>query len=355
VQQETDTFTLALEVLFGCSFNCNGCLANTAPKRLPDQKELEFMFELLTGIGKKYRLQEIELAPTDFMTSNNRHLVVHNAGIQKLFTLFDNVELNTTLLYPHRDTYKEMAEDIETMNPGGGLGLIVPFELKHINNYKYLDTFRKHLQWLEEAMGRPIPEFEISFTVGFDQILAFSYRYDIEKLWDLYDSFMRAKLHPNASFHFNISNSRGFLNNPQERKDAKKVIETLNRLYVLDLLRHPSGWREDAKSYHMHINPHLKMHHYAGNELYWTEGKLYHTPALYKNIELEEDQFLFKGKNITDYYEDVMRLNFESLEAAGRNEDCNVCPHVMNCSQKHTQLLSEKLEINNCIFKEKLA
>jgi hypothetical protein len=354
MQFETDTFTLALEVLYGCSFNCNGCQANTKPKRLPTEREFEHMFELLTGIGNKYQLQEIELAPTDFMTSNNRQEVVQNPGIQKLFTIFDNVELNSTLLYPHRDTYKQMAEDIETMNPGGGVGLIVPFELKHINNQKYLDTFRTHLQWFEEAMGRPVPDFEISFTVGFDQILAFAYRHDTEKLWELYDTFMRAKIHQNASFHFNISNSRTFLYDPQQVKDARKVIETLNRLYILDLERHPTGWREDAKSYHMHINPLLKMHHYAGNELFWDDGDLFHTPALYKNIELADHDFRLKAVTVDQYHDDVMRLNFESLEAAGRNADCNVCPHVMNCAQKHTQLLAEKLGVTKCIFKDRL-
>lgn len=348
---ETDTFTLALEVLYGCSFNCNGCLANTEQKRLPTEEEFDFMYELLQGVGSQYRLQEIELAPTDFMTSNNRQEVVQSQGIQDLFTLFDNIELNTTLLYPHRDTYKEMVANIETLKPNGGVGLIVPFELKHIHNEKYLDTFRKHLQWFEEDMGRKIPEFEISFTVGFDQILAFAYRHDTEKLWELYDSFMRAKLHPNASFHFNISNTRSFLGNPQEVKDAKKVIETLNRLYRLDLLRHPTGLRDDVKSFHQHINPLLKMYHYAGNELFWSDGHLYHTPALYKNIELEDETFEFKGKSITEYFEDIQRLNVESLVAGGLNQDCVECPHVMECSQKHTQLLSSKLGATKCIFK----
>lgn len=350
---EQNTFTLALELLYGCQHSCSGCLANKGTKRIPTAEEFEFLYELMAGIGERYRLQEIELAPTDFLSSANLDEVVNNAGLQKLFTLFDNVEINTTLLAARREDYQRMADAVNMLKSDGGLGLIVPFEIKHIANEKYLDTFRLHLRWLEEAMGRPLPDFEISFSVGFDSLLSFNYRSSgqTEKLYELYDRFMRTSIHEHASFHFNPSNRRDFLSSRHDVQDVKKTMETLNRMYELDLQRHPSGWREDAKTYRMHVNPLMKRSNYAGSEVFWSDGKLYHVPALYKNIELEDPAFEFKGTTVQDYWADVERLTMDALFSTDSMPDCQSCPHILECSQKHTQLLAERMGIGSCVFK----
>lgn len=350
-QLEQNTFTLALELLYGCQHSCSGCLANKGTKRIPTPEEFEFLYELMVGIGERYRLQEIELAPTDFLSSANLDEVVNNQGLQKLFTLFDNVEINTTLLSPRREDYQRMADAINTLKADGGVGFITPFEIKHIANEKYLDTFRLHLQWFEEALGRKLPDFEISFSVGFDSLLSFNYRGSREKLYELYDRFMRTNIHEHASFHFNPSNRRDFLSSPHDVKDVKKTLETLNRMYEIDLERNPTGWREDAKTYRMHVNPLMKRSNYAGSEVFWSDGKLYHVPALYKNIELEDALFEFKGQSIEDYWADVERLTLESLAATERLPDCRACPHILECSQKHTQLLADRMGIGSCVFK----
>lgn len=354
IKLEENTFTLALELLYGCQHSCTGCLANKGTKRVPTQDEFEFLYELMSGIGKRYKLQEIELAPTDFLSSANLNEVVNDKGLQKLFTLFDNVEINTTLLAPRREDYQRMAEAINTLKADGGVGLIVPFELKHLTNEKYLDVFRTHLVWFEEAMGRKLPDLEISFSVGFDAILAFNYRGGTEKLYELYDRFMRVQIHEHASFHFNPANRRDFMTSTQDIKDVKSALETLNRMYALDLEHHPTGWREDAKSYRMHLNPLLKRSHYAGSEVFWSDGKLYHVPAIYKNIELEAPAFEFKGSNVNDYWTDVDRLTFSSLDEAGNIGDCQTCPYILECAKKHTQLMAAGMGIGSCVFEPKI-
>lgn len=350
---EKDTFTLALELLYGCGHSCSGCLANKGNKRIPTDSEFDFLYELSSFVKNKYRMHEIELAPTDFMTSINIKEVCENKKLIKLFELYDNVELNTTLLYPKREQYQLMAEYINNLKDNGGLGLIVPFEIKHIRNNKYLDTFRKHIDWLTQSIGREIKEFEISLTVGFDSILAFNYQRNTEKLFELYDDFMRLDLHPDASFHFNISNTRDFLKDNNQIKEVKKVLQTLNKLYKKDLELNPEGLRKDHETYRGHINPLLKLFSYSGSEIFWSDGKLYHVPAVYKNLEIESDDFLFKGP-INEYFDEVDEMSFKSISIASEIEDCVTCPHILTCGQKHTHILMNSMGINKCIYSEKL-
>lgn len=144
---------LIFEVTHGCQYKCSGCTVNKDSCYLPDQAGFDKLKAFLDSMEDNgVDLVELELGPTEIISSINRDEIFDHPQFREMIKRFRLFTLITGLLLPDPDEYIKLIDKINEVAPGLNIELVTPVEFRHVNNEKYLKIIHDNIQIFKDRL-----------------------------------------------------------------------------------------------------------------------------------------------------------------------------------------------------------
>lgn len=338
-----DTLALVFEVSRGCQLNCQGCRVNKASSGVPGDAVLCNLLGLLHNVYTTGRsLAEIEFGPTDIMSAVNREEIFSNPLVKQIANLFSTVVLNTAMIHPDPLEYKVLAREVNLMAPKKPVGLVVPIEIKHVFNDKYIERIRENVETFKQALKYGFTEVIFSVIVDRQTLTNVGSRYTYE---DLFAKVRELRVTENTAVDFALHQGRAEteLGFAIGKNDLQASLRELNQHYLLDIKK-----RESLEKRHV---PSMALYESEIREIVFHKDELYVRPIINERITLFHEMMRYTGGWTADeLFDDFDQREMDNYNLAlSVIKDCQHCPYVHRCTSRSVQQLMVLLGTRKCI------
>lgn len=301
---------IQLDVLDGCSHNCDGCYVNRR-NNSPSVDELAQLSTFVTGITKQGILvDEILIGPTDFLSSINTYdvltdpnllqLIDENSPILAFVTTLKAGDLDRFCTY--LDTYINLDTEIE-------IGIATnPAELMDIC---YSAMIKERLAYLSSKI-----QHDITYTFIINV-------HDVNLGYEALHRYVNEQFDTTFDLVPSIARSRSKV----------KILDKLTGLNTNYNALPPGNSTNNIMVDHSHSGTNFKV-------INFKRGNWWISPFLYENMAIYDD--LFKINSF-----DEVHTKLE--EQYTTQSECSTCVFLPSCSARFIPLLMQYLDTSSCI------
>lgn len=333
---------LIFEVTHGCQYSCTGCTVNKQSSNLPDEEGFNTLIAFLDNLEiNSISLAELELGPTDLMSSLNRDEVLSHPSFSVMAKRFQLLTFVVGLILPHEQEYIHLARQINAVSDKVDIGIVTPIELTHVFNEKYLRTIEKNVQVLIEHLDAPLVEviLQVQFDARFNQRVVGGIPYD-----KLVDQIHSLNLPVRTKVNFTLPHGRSKLETELVSKNFLDSIKILNAFYLRDMKR------RGALLERRHV-PYQLMNPRHSGEVLWHNGELYIRPVINERFTVISESRRFPKPWTYENFEIVsLEMTNRSLEKGLKLDDCASCDHLMTCANRGIHEVMDITGSDKCIM-----
>jgi len=329
-----------LEVTNGCRYNCTGCSIDKDGNSWPTNKEFNRIFALVNDLDKnEFRPMNLQIGPTDIMTSVNKDTVLTSPEIKILAKKFLKTAINCAFLDPFNENYIKLGQQLNWLLKGGLVKFIVPFEAYHIDNKEYVDRIRKRIQLTLDNMP-DVKHTKTYLLINYET----SSVYDKENNTNITEELILKTYESPV-----LDGLTADIILPHTRTDLrleKNSIEFRNAVMKLKEYA-TSAYNKYGKSVDI---AELRPHEGKDWDIFYKAGKLYMTPFLLEGLASFDTEYEVKGDwTFQGLYNNYISGFLEQIEWASKNTACQGCQLVPECAERGIHTLMKISGITECI------
>lgn len=331
---------LILDISDGCRFSCPGCVVER------DNPYNEKDFERLNAMVKSYSDNgilpfDITIGPTDVLASSNLDEIFSHPGIAELVSRFETLVINTTLLHHSKDVLDKLAAYLERVMSGKWLRLNVPFDLKKVDNPRYIERLKGNLDYLISQL-QTVRFYKLFLAINYDEAITYTrpgQRF-ADEVMRLYDIDLYPDIHIDIVTPHLRNGTEDLIVNDKFYRSFRGVVGIMDEIAHDE--RYKDRWRPII------------------NELNDNEGDMraytYHRGKLYQHAFIQETMLVLNdafdvGDNWDCQTLEALRLENTVNQMVGNeySQDCVVCPHLNLCSNRMVLMLKDVLKESRCL------
>ncbi len=342
--------SLIFEMLNGCGMGCAGCRIQKDDDLGPSVDQilhLHGLFKDLKTLGVE--LKEIEIAPTDILSAGNTWSLLQNDHLLEFLNEFSLLSISASMVHADQSRYQELATALKNLKVSEKLRLIIPIEMNHVFNDKYLQRIKNNLEVVNTALPNGI--YSTALNVIFDEAFVknplkkFSYDELFSRVNDLViqPDFEKFNTRVDFVFHhgrvpFTDDSQRALYLN----KSFLKSLVELNHHYHRDYQK-----RHGIKAGEVPAFVKFDVEH---EELVYHQGKLYVRPIINDRATVFDQKLLYAKPWSAQGLQEHLTSRFnDNLIKGVEFEDCSNCPHLPQCAARYTQDLMQIAGTQQCI------
>jgi len=335
---------LTLEISRGCSHACSGCTVDRYANQFPTDAEFDRIINMLKDAeSNNFIAANLSIGPTDILASENREECLTHPKIKELTTVCNKLALQCAFLNPKPEEYEWLADRVNDLIPGGLLKIAVPFEVKHVNNIKYIETVKNRIKYFESLL-KDITITRIYSVINFEETINSSKTGDEYLTSDVLKAIHSIDLHPTHHLDYALPFGRKDISDPVIKESFLKTIKIFN----LIMPRTQALVDEDG------------INIYDLNDFQIDEGTdwniVYHNGNLYRSAFLNEPFVSFdpRFKLSDDWsFASIQQQEHESEVAqyiyAQQTEDCVSCQFLSTCVTRNLLSVMEVMDTKQCL------
>ncbi|MGY8864587.1 MAG: hypothetical protein ACKVJK_03045 [Methylophagaceae bacterium] len=329
-----------LEVTNGCQFSCTGCTVDMEGNSWPTDGDWNKISYLIDDFDKnEFRPMNLQIGPTDLMTSINRDQILTSVKIKNLATKFLKTAINCAFLDPKLENYVDFGKKLNWLLKGGLVKFVIPFEAYHIDNEGYVNKIKERIQLTLDNMP-DVTHTKTYLIINYETSSIYDREFNknlTEELIvkthhsPLMEGFDCGLVLPHGRTNLRLEMNRlSFFNATMKLKDymvsARQKYK--DKVDVYDLLP------QEGKDF----------------DVVYKAGKLYMTPFVMDAFLSFEDEFLVKKEWTFDgLYEDYLEGFLSQTEWALTNPVCKNCQMLPICAERGVHSLMQIMETTECI------
>jgi hypothetical protein len=330
-----------LEVTNGCNYNCTGCSIDKDGNSWPSDDEFNRIFHLVDDLSKsEFRPMNLQIGPTDIMTSVNRDLVLTSSKIKNLSKKFLKTSINCAFLDPFNENYIKLGQQLNWLLHGGLVKFVVPFEAYHIDNEEYVNRIRRRIELTLKNMPN-VTHTKTYLLINYET----SSIYDKENNTNITEelllkTYKRSPILDGLHTDIILPHTRTDLRQEKNRKNFYDAVMKL-REYIT----------RARKKYGKDIEvSELRPHEGKDWDIFYKAGKLYMTPFLLEGLASFDEAFEVKDPwTFEGLYNSYFSSFLEQLDWASNNDACRECQLIPDCAERGIHTLMKISKINECI------
>jgi hypothetical protein len=334
---------LIFEVTHGCQYSCTGCTVNKQSSSLPDDEGFSTLVAFLDNLEDNgITLSELELGPTDLMTSINRDEVLSHPTFNAVAKRFQLLTFIVGLILPKEDDYIRLAQQLNLITDKIDIGIVTPMELAHACNDKYLRTIEKNVRVLIAHLDAPL--VEVILQVQFDARFLTQRQVGSPSYDNLFDKIHSLDLPVRTKVNFTLPHGRSKLESELVSGNFLDSIQALNTFYLRDMKRRAGSLERRHLPFQL-LNP-----RHSG-EVLWHDNNLYIRPVINERFTvLSEDRKFTKPWTYDSFVTTSLEMTNRSLEKGLQFDDCVSCEHLMTCANRGVHEVMDAVGTNKCIM-----
>lgn len=329
-----------LEVTNGCQYNCTGCFVDKTGNSWPSEEEFDKLDFLIDDLNKnEFKPMNLQIGPTDIMTSFNRDKILTNNRIKNLAKKFLKTAVNCAFLDPFDENYVQLGKKLNWLLEGGIVKFVVPFEAYHIDNKEYINRIKNRIQITLDNM----PDVVYTKTYLIMNYEATSI-YDRENNTNLTEELIlkthESDLLEGLDVGFTLAHARADLRNPKYAKAFRDSVMKLKEYFI-----------SARNKYDKKVEVYELMPHEGKDwDIIYKAGKLYMPPFLLDALTSFDEEFEVKNEWTFDgLYESYMNSFIRQINWASTNEDCKDCQFTGLCAERGVHSLMIASDTQKCI------
>lgn len=334
---------LTLEISAGCVYSCTGCTIQREASTFPsdtDFQRLERLVEDMQANG--VYLSDFTIGPTDILSSYNGPQILSDGRIKALAQQFSNPNINVSLLTRQDEAYRELGRKLNWLFAGGTLALSIPFEVRQINNRKYLDVLRRRIKLIEAELTQV--EIEVIYPiVNFQAAITYDRVNKTSLTERLLLNALDIELHERTHMDVILPHGRRGLRNSENAQELVRSIDHLNQLY-----------------YNIMTEPEYADHSIGINELHPNEGRLWDVvyfqgnlfiiPFILDGFPVFDPEYRLKNEwSFAGIYEHANSKFLRDLKLAATVEDCRSCEFIADCAARGMIGIMDVTNTHRCL------
>lgn len=334
---------LIFEVTHGCQYSCTGCTVNKQSSNLPSEEGFNKLVSFLDDLqANDITLAELELGPTDLMTSLNRDEVLSDITFGMMARRFQLLTFIVGLILPKEDDYIKLAQQINKITDRVDIGIVTPMELTHVHNEKYLRTIEKNVCTLIKHLDAPL--VEVILQVQFDARFLTQRQIGSPSYDNLFDQIHNLDLPVRTKVNFTLPHGRSKLESELVSGNFLDSIKALNTFYLRDMKRRAGNLEKRHLPFQL-LNP-----RHSG-EVLWHDESLYIRPVINERFTVLNDNRKFMQPwTYGNLVSTSLEMTNRSLEKGMKFDDCANCEHLMTCANRGIHEVMSVTGTDKCIM-----
>jgi hypothetical protein len=338
----SNTMTLIFEGSHGCQMNCTGCQINKTASYFPSrQQQLELDSFLDSIIQDGLELDEVELGPTDLLSTGNRS-EFFSPYLKTLIERFKLTAFQLSLIHPPEAVEDFVVDINKVANPHSKINITTPIEARHVFNDKYIKRIKDNTEIIKRGSISHVDEVVLSVIFDIDVLSNVGSKYNYEEL------FLRVRelcVGPDTLVDFVFHQGRRDLTDPVVGANFIKSFKEVNRFFTDDIKR--SGGLSAINR----IPSQLILQNDRPVEVVWRAGKLFMRPILNEGFVVEDPRFdIPKPWDAAAYRLKLVESVSRNLEYSAQLDDCQGCEHVMLCASHFMHDVLEMAGSKQCVY-----
>lgn len=338
--------TFLLELMQGCQMNCQGCMVDKFSTNIPSDKELDQLIGMFEGLRSDgVQLLEIELGPSDIFSAQNKEEIFTNPKLVHLINLFDSISVNASFIYPHKDKYDWLIESVSQFKGFARFAPIIPIEVEHALNEKYMARISENLRYLYTNYRHPV--FRTALNV------IFSDKYDVNSVGRkrnypvLFQAINGLQKDPlfmsfNTRVDFVFHHGRASMMDEGNKRAFKHSWLELYKQYALDH-HYNKGDTIDGIPRYLHYDT-------ENSELIYHNGNLYVRPILNDRVNFIDQRFKFLGPwTSAGLQAEFTNRYINNTALAIERQDCSECSFISECAKRFTHDVMDVVDFDKCM------
>lgn len=329
-----------LEVTNGCRYNCTGCSIDKDGNSWPNDFEFDKIFKLVDDLAEnEFRPMNLQIGPTDIMTSVNRDTVLASPQIKTLAKKFLKTAINCAFLDPFNENYIKMGQQLNWLLEGGMVKFVVPFEAYHIDNKEYIDRIRKRIELTLQHMP-DVTHTKTYLLINYETSSIYDKENNANLTEELILKTYQSELLDGLTADIILPHTRTDL---RQKKNSDEFYNAVMKLkQYITSARNKYGTAVDIAE--------LQPHEGKDWDIFYKAGKLYMTPFLLEGLASFDQEYEVTGSwTFENLYNTYLNGFLSQIEWAGNNTACQGCQLVPLCAERGIHTLMKISNIQECI------
>lgn len=329
-----------LEVTNGCRYSCTGCSIDKDGNSWPDDSEFDKIFKLVDDLAvNEFRPMNLQIGPTDIMTSINKDLVLTSPHIKTLAKKFLKTAINCAFLDPFNENYIKMGQQLNWLLEGGLVKFVVPFEAYHIDNKEYVDRIRKRIELTLSHMP-DVKHTKTYLLINYETSSIYDKEHNANLTEELILKTYQSEILDGLTADIILPHTRTDLRQEENSKEFYSAVMKLKQ-YITSA-RNKYGKAVDVAE--------LLPHEGKDWDIFYKAGKLYMTPFLLEGLASFDEEYQVKTDwSFEGLYNTYTEGFLNQIEWAGNNPACKGCQLVPMCAERGIHSLMKISNITECI------
>lgn len=329
-----------LEVTNGCRYNCTGCTIDKDGNSWPTNAEFDKIFNLVDDLAvAKFRPMNLQIGPTDIMTSINKDLVLTSPRIKELSKKFLKTAINCAFLDPFNENYIKLGQQLNWLLHGGLVKFVVPFEAYHIDNKEYVDRIRKRIALTLKHMP-DVTHTKTYLLINYETSAIYDKENNTNITEELILKTYTSTVLDGLTADIILPHTRTDLRQEKNSKEFYKAVMTLKEHVTKARIKY--GKDIDIAE--------LLPHEGKDWDIFYKAGKLYMTPFLLEGLASFDDAYQVKQPWTFDgLYNTYLTGFLDQAEWASNNPACQGCQLIPECAERGIHTLMKISGISECI------
>lgn len=329
-----------LEITNGCQFNCTGCTVDKEGNSWPSDDEFKKMSLLIEDFEKnEFRPMNLQIGPTDIMTSFNRDQILSSPVIKDFAKQFLKTAINCAFLDPDIENYVKFGKQLNWLLEGGLVKFVIPFEGYHIDNESYVNKIKERIRVTLENMP-DVTHTKTYLIINYET----SSIYDRENNKNLTEELI-VKTHNSPLMEgfdcgLVLPHGRTDLSLEFNRLSFYEATMKLKKYMISGKLKY--GDKVDVYE--------LQPQEGKDFDVIYKAGKLYMTPFVIDAMTIFDPKFEVRNEWTFDgLYQTYMNEFLDQVEWATNNPVCKNCQMLPHCAERGVHSLMQVLDTTECI------
>jgi hypothetical protein len=329
-----------LEVTNGCRYSCTGCSIDKDGNSWPTDAEFDKIFKLVDDLAvNEFRPMNLQIGPTDIMTSVNRDLVLQSPEIKQLSKKFLKTAINCAFLDPFPENYVKLGQQLNWLLEGGLVKFVVPFEAYHIDNKEYVDRIRRRIDLTLQHMPS-VKHTKTYLLINYETSSIYDKENNTNITEELIFKTYQSPVLDGLTADIILPHTRTDLRLEHNSREFYTAVMKLKE-YVTKA-RNKYGQAVDVAE--------LLPHEGKDWDIFYKAGKLYMTPFLLEGLaSFDREYEVPEPWTFEALYDHHIYGYLQQLDWATDNHNCRDCQLVSECAERGIHTLMKISGIADCI------
>lgn len=340
---ESKAISLIMEVSQGCQMNCQGCYVDKQVGTLPSvdsQLAIDsFLYDLFVH---DYFLDEVEVGPTDLVSSSNRREIFNNTYLKSLLSKAILNTFQVSLIHP-AEKISGFIKDIDSVaGKNSKVNITTPLEIQHVFNDKYIGLINSNAQRIRSESESNVSEIVLSIIVDIERLLNVGSTYDYAHL---FERVQELSFGTETLVDFVFHHGRRGFDDPRIVRSFLYSFKAINDCFEQSFIK------SEGKNTINRLPSQLVIQKDRPVELVLRKDKLFVRPILNQGFVLEDSRFEFTQPWTFENYQLKLIDEFSrNLSYAMTITDCQSCEHVVLCAGRNMHDVMSLSKSNECIY-----